>query len=58
MHAWTAVYEPAPKPVGGKATPINIGFEPELQTPWLWLTTIILPWLATVVYVKLRKKKQ
>jgi hypothetical protein len=51
-------YVPPPKPVGGKATPINMGFEPEIQTSWIWLTTIILPLLATVVYVKLRKKKQ
>ena len=47
-----------PPPVGGKATPINKGFEPEIQTPWIWLTAIILPLLATVVYVKLGKKKQ
>ena len=49
----------APPPVGGKATPIikpmnNL----ELQTPWIWLTTIILPLIATVVFVKLKKMKQ
>jgi len=52
-------YPPTPPPsVGGKATPINIGFETELQNSWLWLTTILLPLLATVIYVKLWKKKQ
>ena len=56
---WTAVYEPTPKPVGGKATPISIPLnKPETPTLWVWLTTIILPLLSIVVYVKLRKKKQ
>jgi hypothetical protein len=48
---------PIPKPVGGKATPINIPMtKPELQTPWIWLTTIILSLAVTVVYVKKRKR--
>ena len=46
-------------PVGGKATPINIPLDkPKLQIPWIWLTTIILPLIVTVVFVKLKKKKQ
>jgi len=54
---WTAVCEPAPKPVGGKATPINIlTNKPETPTLWIWLTTIILSLVLTVVYVKKRKR--
>jgi parallel beta-helix repeat protein len=54
---WTAVYESAPKPVGGKATPIyDITFEPELQPLWIWLSTIILSLAVAVVYVTKRKK--
>jgi len=46
-----------PPPVGGKATPINIPMnKPELQAPWIWLTTIILSLAVTVVYVKKRKR--
>jgi len=49
--------KPAPKPVGGKATPINIPIDkPELQTPWIWLMTIILPLVAIIVFVSLRKR--
>jgi len=49
---------PAP-PVGGKATPINLPtIKPELQIPWIWLTTIILPFVATAAFVKLKKKEQ
>jgi len=57
---WTAVYTAAPPPpVGGKATPINMPItKPELQTPWIWISTIILPLVAAVVFVKLKKKKQ
>ena len=44
-------------PVGGKATPINIPVnKPETPTLWIWLTTIILSLVVTVVYVKKRKK--
>ena len=44
-------------PVGGKAIPIdNPIVKPELQTTWIWLTAIILPLVATVVYVKKRKR--
>lgn len=54
---WTAVYEPAPKPVGGKATPINIPMnKPETPTLWIWLTTIILSLVLAGVYVKKRKR--
>jgi pimeloyl-ACP methyl ester carboxylesterase len=54
---WTAVYEPAPKPVGGKATPINIQMnKPETPALWIWLSTIILSLIVTVVYVKKRKR--
>jgi len=53
----TAVYEPAPKPVGGKTTPINIPLnKPETPTLWIWLTTIILSLVVTVFYVKKRKR--
>ena len=52
----TAVYTP-PKPVGGKATPINIPInKPETPTLWIWLSTIILSLIVTVVYVKKRKR--
>ena len=57
---WTAVYTPAPPPpVGGKATPINIPTnKPETPTLWIWLSTIILPLIATAVFLKHKKKKQ
>lgn len=58
---WTAVYVPAPPPppVGGKAIPINIPMNnPELPNPLIWLSTIIVPLIATVVFIKLKKKKQ
>jgi hypothetical protein len=46
-----------PKPVGGIATPINMPIiNPELQIPWIWLTTVILLLVLTVVYVKKRKR--
>ena len=56
---WTAVYESAPPPpVGGKATPINsIMIKPELQIPWIWLTTIVLAVSVSVAYIKRRKKQ-
>ena len=56
----TAVYtRPPPTSVGGKAIPINKAvIKPELQIPWIWLSTIILPLVATVVFIKLKKKKQ
>lgn len=44
-----------PSPVGGKATPINIPInKPELQTPWMWLITIIP--LAATALSNLRKR--
>jgi hypothetical protein len=47
----------APPPVGGKVLPINMPIiKPELQTPWIWLTAIILSLAVTVVYVKKRKR--
>jgi len=53
----TGVYAPAPKPVGGKATPINIPMnKPETPTLWIWLATIIFSLVLTVVYVKKRKR--
>jgi len=56
---WTAVYEPAPEPVGGKATPINMPIiKPELPTPWIWLSTIILSMVATGIYLKKRKRNR
>jgi len=49
---------PPPPPVGGKAIPINMPIiKPELQTPWIWLTAIILPLTATLVYIRHKKKK-
>jgi hypothetical protein len=46
-------------PVGGKATPINMPISKhELPALWIWPLTIILPLVATVVFVKLKKKKQ
>jgi len=54
----TGVFTYVPPPVGGKATPINIPLDKsELQIPWMWLTTIILSLVLTVVYVKKRKRK-
>jgi len=56
--ALTGVFTYVPPPVGGKATPINIPLnKSELQIPWMWLTTIILSLVLTVVYVKKRKRK-
>jgi hypothetical protein len=47
-----------PTPVGGEATPINLPtIKPESQTPWIRLSTIILPLVVTLVFVKLKKKK-
>lgn len=52
---WTAVYKSTE--VGGKATPIKkLIVEPELQIPWIGLTTIILAAVATVVLFKYRKR--
>jgi len=49
-------YVPAPPPVGGKATPINISTnKPELQISLIWLT-IVIALITTVVYVKKRKR--
>ena len=46
-------------PVGGEATPIYIPMNnPETQTLWMWLTTIILSLVVTVAYIKYRKKQQ
>ena len=50
---------PPPKPVGGIIVPIDKPIDkPRLITPWTWLSTIILPLVATVFLVKLKKKKQ
>jgi len=47
-----------PPPVGGKANPIDIQMiNLELQTLWIWLTTIILAISMSVAYVKHRKKR-
>jgi len=55
--AWLCTRERAP--VGGIATPINKPIDkPGSLTPWIWLSTIILPLIAIVVFAKLRKKKQ
>jgi len=44
-------------PIGGKAAPISMPIiKPQSQTPWIWLTTIILSLAVTVVYVKKRKR--
>jgi len=50
-------FRTAPPSVGGKANPIDIPLgNPELQIPWIWLSTIILPLVLAVVYVKKRKR--
>ena len=57
---WTAVYAPArpPPPVGGEAVPINTPVnKPELPALWIWLLLIILPLVATLVFVKLGKER-
>jgi pimeloyl-ACP methyl ester carboxylesterase len=53
---------PPPPPlhpsVGGKAIPISqMISKPELQTAWIWLTTIILVIAVTGVFFKYRKKQ-
>ena len=51
------VSAPPPPPVGGKAIPINKAItKPESQTPWIWLTTLILSFVVAVGYVKKRKR--
>jgi len=51
------ILNPPPQPVGGVSVPINMPIiEPELHIPWIWLTTLILPLVATVVFVKKRKR--
>jgi len=46
-----------PPPVGGMTAPINeVAIKPQPQTPWIWLSTIILSLVLTVVYVKKRKR--
>jgi hypothetical protein len=57
------VQPPPPRPptaaVGGKAIPINMPIiKPELQIPWILLSTIILPLVATAVYVKRVKRRK
>jgi len=48
---------PIRPPVGGKAISIDKSIiKPELQTPWIGLTTIILSLALVVVYVKKRKR--
>jgi len=60
-HAITIQFAPSappPPPVGGKATLINVPInKPELQLPWLLLSTIILAVAASVAYIKYRKKQ-
>jgi rhodanese-related sulfurtransferase len=42
--------------VGGQAIPINIPLDkPELQIPWIQLSTILFLLIATLIYVKKRK---
>jgi len=54
---WTAVYEPAPPPVGGKATPINIPMNsPDILTPFIGITTLLAVAVVTIIYVKKRKR--
>jgi len=53
----TGVYALAPKPVGGKATPINMPMnKPETPPLLMWLTAIMLLIILTVVYVTKRKR--
>jgi len=55
----TILLQGTPKPVGGKAVPIDKPIvKPELQIPWMWLSTIILSMVATVVYLKKRKRNR
>jgi len=60
-HAITIQFAPSappPPPVGGKATLINVPInKPELQLPWIWLTTIILAVSISVAIIKHRKKQ-
>jgi hypothetical protein len=57
VHTCHFHYEAHPPPVGGEAVPIYISMN-NLETPtlWIWLTTIILSMVVTVVYVKKRKR--
>lgn len=51
-------YTVFPLVVGGKVVPINVQVtKPELNVPWVWLSTIILAVLLSVAYVKTRKKR-
>jgi hypothetical protein len=44
--------------VGGKAIPINMAtINSELQTPWIWLSTVILAISTSIAYIKHRKKQ-
>jgi len=55
---WTAVYEPAPKPVGGKATPIAIPVNKlELLAPYIGLTILLALTVSTLVCIKIRKRE-
>jgi hypothetical protein len=57
-YARTYYLVAAPPIVGGQAAPINkVKIEPELQIPWILLSTILLPLVATTVFVTLKKKK-
>jgi len=55
---WTGVFTIVPPPPTGQETSPTIKLinEPESETPWIWLSTIILPLVLTVVYVKKRKR--
>jgi len=58
---WIRAYSPtSPQPqpaVGGKEIPVGkVAFKPGLQAPWVWLT-LIIPFLGTAVFIKLRRRK-
>lgn len=51
------VYSPPLPAVGGKATPINLPVsEFELLTPYIGLTMLLVASVATIVYIKKRKR--
>jgi len=51
-------FNTVPISVGGEATPIDkVAVKPELEIPWIWLTTTILAVSISVAYIKYRKKQ-
>ena len=51
-------FNTVPTSVGGEATPIDkVAVKPELEIPWIWLTTTILAVSISVAYIKYRKKQ-